>query len=189
VRAAADGVSELGMSSRPLNTEETQQLEQFLMARDALAIIVHPRNLVQALSRSQIRDIFAGRLTRWDALGGAVRHRRRAVRADHGAERRRPHRRPPGHLQPPRDARPRMTTARPISAGGDRVRERVAFGCIWAAALLTIAVLALIISVILWRGLPGVSRTFLTGVPGDMGRGGGILPTIVGTVAVGLLAR
>jgi phosphate transport system permease protein len=81
-----------------------------------------------------------------------------------------------------------MSAARPIATGGDRVRERVAFGCIWAAALLTIAVLALIIGVILWRGLPGVSWTFLTGVPEDMGRGGGILPTIVGTVAVGVLA-
>jgi phosphate transport system substrate-binding protein len=73
VRAAADGVSELGMSSRALSTEEGQQLEQFLMARDALAIIVHPQNPVQALSRSQIRDIFAGRVTTWDALGGASR--------------------------------------------------------------------------------------------------------------------
>lgn len=70
----------------------------------------------------------------------------------------------------------------------DRAAERVAFGCIWGAALITIAVLALIIGVILVRGLPGVSLEFLTGAPSDMGRAGGIFPTIVGTVAVGALA-
>jgi phosphate transport system permease protein len=70
----------------------------------------------------------------------------------------------------------------------DHLRQRAAFGCIWGAAALTIGVLALIIGVILGRGLPGLSWGFLTGAPEDMGRAGGIFPTIVGTVAVGALA-
>jgi phosphate transport system permease protein len=70
----------------------------------------------------------------------------------------------------------------------DRASERAAFGCIWGAALITIAALALIIGLILVRGLPGVSPAFLLGTPSDMGRAGGIFPTIVGTVAVGALA-
>jgi phosphate transport system permease protein len=66
--------------------------------------------------------------------------------------------------------------------------QRLAFGCIWAAALLTIGVLALIIGLIMLRGLPSLSWQFLTGTPEDLGRAGGILPTILGTIVLGLVA-
>ena len=66
--------------------------------------------------------------------------------------------------------------------------QRVAFGCIWAAAILTLSVLALIIGLIVWRGLPSISWQFLTGTPENLGRDGGILPTILGTVVLGLVA-
>lgn len=72
-----------------------------------------------------------------------------------------------------------MTTAR---------TQRIAFGCIWAAALLTLSVLALIVGLIMWRGLPSISWEFLTGSPENLGREGGILPTILGTVVLGLVA-
>ncbi|HET9223973.1 MAG TPA: phosphate ABC transporter permease PstA [Roseiflexaceae bacterium] len=66
--------------------------------------------------------------------------------------------------------------------------QRFAFGWIWAAALLTISLLALIIGVILLRGLPSISWEFLTGTPENLGRDGGILPTILGTIALGIVA-
>ena len=66
--------------------------------------------------------------------------------------------------------------------------QRLVFGCIWAAALLTLAVLALVVGLILWRGLPSISWEFLTGTPKNLGRDGGILPTILGTVVLGLVA-
>ena len=66
--------------------------------------------------------------------------------------------------------------------------QRFAFGCIWAAALLTLGVLALIVGLIVWRGLPSISWAFLTGSPENLGRDGGILPTIIGTVVLGLVA-
>ena len=43
--------------------------------------------------------------------------------------------------------------------------QRLAFGCIWAAALLTLVVLALIVGLIMCRGLPSISWGFLTGCP------------------------
>ena len=73
IRAALDGISELGMSSRELTDEEAVQLAQIVMARDALAIIVHPQNPVASLTHEQIRAVFAGGITRWDELGGAGR--------------------------------------------------------------------------------------------------------------------
>jgi phosphate transport system permease protein len=66
--------------------------------------------------------------------------------------------------------------------------QRFAFGWIWAAAILTMALLVLIIGIIMLRGLPSVSWQFLTGTPEDLGREGGILPTILGTVVLGLVA-
>lgn len=66
--------------------------------------------------------------------------------------------------------------------------QRFAFGSIWAAAILTMALLVLIIGIIMLRGLPSVSWQFLTGTPEDLGREGGILPTILGTVVLGLVA-
>ena len=73
IRAALDGVSELGMSSRPLTAEEADQLTQMVMARDALAIIVHPTNPVTGLTTEQVRALFAGSITSWAELGGPAR--------------------------------------------------------------------------------------------------------------------
>jgi phosphate transport system permease protein len=66
--------------------------------------------------------------------------------------------------------------------------QRFAFGGIWAAAIVTIGLLGLIIGVILLRGLPSISWQFLTGTPENLGRDGGILPTILGTIALGFVA-
>src|SRR5258706_14056028 len=66
--------------------------------------------------------------------------------------------------------------------------QRFAFGCIWAAAVLTLGVLALIIGLIMWRGLPSISWEFLTGSPENLGRDGGTLPTILGPIVLGLVA-
>ena len=66
--------------------------------------------------------------------------------------------------------------------------QRFAFGCIWGAALVTLGLLALIIGVIIVRGLPSIGWSFLTSSPENLGRDGGILPTILGTVVLGLVA-
>ncbi|NIA21767.1 MAG: phosphate ABC transporter substrate-binding protein PstS family protein [Anaerolineaceae bacterium] len=41
-----------------------------VVAMDGIAISVHPANPVKALTVAQVRDIFAGRITNWKALGG-----------------------------------------------------------------------------------------------------------------------
>ena len=66
------------------------------------------------------------------------------------------------------------------------ISQGVAFALIWAAALATLAVLVFIVAYILRLGLPHVTWHFLTGRPEAMGREGGILPTIVGTVVLAL---
>ncbi len=66
--------------------------------------------------------------------------------------------------------------------------QRIAFASIWIAAIFTLAVLALVVGLIVVRGLPSLSLGFLTGSPENLGRDGGIFPTIVGTIVLGLVA-
>jgi phosphate transport system permease protein len=66
--------------------------------------------------------------------------------------------------------------------------QRIAVGLMWALAGLTLAVLAFIIGYILWHGLRHITWTFLTEPPQSMGREGGVLPMIVGTLWVTGLA-
>jgi len=69
-----------------------------------------------------------------------------------------------------------------------RYTQAAAIGMLGAATLLTLAVLAFIIVFVLDKGLPMVTWTFLSSDPEDMGRAGGILPIIVGTLLLPLLA-
>ena len=73
IRAAIDGVAEIGMSSRTLKPEESEALDQIVIARDALALIVHPTNPVGNLSGEQIRAIFSGTIRSWGEVGGPPR--------------------------------------------------------------------------------------------------------------------
>lgn len=59
---------------------------------------------------------------------------------------------------------------------------------IWSAALLVILLLLFIMVYILFKGLPMLDWQFLSEIPRDMGRSGGILSTIVGTVLVTAVA-
>jgi len=59
---------------------------------------------------------------------------------------------------------------------------------IWIAALSTIAVMILILLQILGKGLPILHLRFFLESPREMGREGGIFPTIIGTVALTAVA-
>jgi phosphate transport system substrate-binding protein len=62
------------MSSRNLKPEELAQgLSTRLIARDAIAIIVHPANAVTDLTLEQVAGIFSGEITNWQELGGEDR--------------------------------------------------------------------------------------------------------------------
>ncbi|NJM42270.1 MAG: hypothetical protein HC853_16800 [Anaerolineae bacterium] len=44
IQAALQGVAEIGMSSRELKAEEAEKLDELIIARDALAVVIHPSN-------------------------------------------------------------------------------------------------------------------------------------------------
>ncbi len=66
--------------------------------------------------------------------------------------------------------------------------QKIAKFTIWAAALFVIAILFSIIAYILIKGIPMLSWRFLTDIPRDMGRSGGIASSIVGTLVVTAVA-
>ena len=70
ITAAISGTADIGMSSRSL-TEKEQGLWSCEIAKDGLAVIIHPDNPVQNLTLKQVCDIYAARITAWDALGGS----------------------------------------------------------------------------------------------------------------------
>lgn len=75
------GQADLAMSSRHIKEKEIQALSplgimtslesEHVIALDGIAVIVHPENSLSTLKKSQIRDIFAGKITNWKKLGGA----------------------------------------------------------------------------------------------------------------------
>lgn len=73
LEAVARGQADLVGSARPADpdTPVEANLQFTPVAWDALAILVHPRNKVKGLTVEQVRDIYAGRVTDWAALGGA----------------------------------------------------------------------------------------------------------------------
>ena len=69
-----------------------------------------------------------------------------------------------------------------------RASEKIAKAIIWFAALLVMSILLFIIIYILIKGLPMINWRFLTEIPSNMGRDGGVASTIVGTLMVTLVA-
>lgn len=72
IQACKSGACQIGMSSRELKTDE-KDLVEIVVARDGLAIIVHPSNPVRGAKVEEIKQIFAGDLKNWRYLGGPDR--------------------------------------------------------------------------------------------------------------------
>jgi phosphate transport system permease protein len=69
-----------------------------------------------------------------------------------------------------------------------RYKQRGAVAVLGGATLLTLLILIFIITFILRKGLPVLSLHFLIDNPQDMGKAGGIFPTLIGTILLPLLA-
>jgi len=69
IQACKSGACQIGMSSRELKGEE-KDLTAIVIARDGLAIIVHPSNPVRGLKVAEVKQVFSGDITDWKTLGG-----------------------------------------------------------------------------------------------------------------------
>lgn len=69
IQAVKTGAAHIGMSSRELKEDE-KDLYEIEVAKDGLAIIVHPSNPLDNLTIDQVRSIFSGEITSWKTLNG-----------------------------------------------------------------------------------------------------------------------
>ncbi len=70
IQAALTGAAQIGMADLVELPKEARMLTATVVARDGIAIVVHPRNGLSDLAAAQARDIFTGRITNWKDLGG-----------------------------------------------------------------------------------------------------------------------
>ena len=69
VNSTAEGICDIGMVSRELKEEETELgLTAQVIARDGIAVIVNNDNDVEDLTSEQVKSIFTGETTEWEAL-------------------------------------------------------------------------------------------------------------------------
>ncbi|MCL2755037.1 MAG: phosphate ABC transporter substrate-binding protein [Oscillospiraceae bacterium] len=69
IASIRNGNADIGMSSRALRGDELE-LSFVTIARDGLALIVHPSNPIAGLSIEDIRAIYKREITDWGELGG-----------------------------------------------------------------------------------------------------------------------
>lgn len=71
IQAVAEGRCDIGLASRDLKEEETEELQGTVVAIDGIGIIVNPDNPVDDLTIEQIGMIYTGEITNWKEVGGS----------------------------------------------------------------------------------------------------------------------
>ncbi len=77
IAALIDGTCDIAMASRPMKTKELKSARSkginpvaTVIARDGIAIIVHPSNPLSEITMAQLRDIYTGKISNWKDVGG-----------------------------------------------------------------------------------------------------------------------
>ena len=73
VKSAGEKTADIGMSSRDVKDSEKANypaLNSIVIAKDGIALIVHPSNSVNSLAVEEIKAIYKGKYTNWSELGG-----------------------------------------------------------------------------------------------------------------------
>ena len=80
IAAMINGTVDIANASREMKSEEIEQARsngiepvEFTVARDAIAVVVHPQNPVDQLTLQQLSDIYTSRVQNWREVGGEDR--------------------------------------------------------------------------------------------------------------------
>ena len=80
IAALINGTVDLANASRQIKSEEISEAQkngiepvEFTIARDAIAVIVNLENPVDQLTLHQISDIYSGKISNWQSVGGEDR--------------------------------------------------------------------------------------------------------------------
>ena len=72
VKQVGEGLVDIGNTGRPVTEKEVAQytLNSYPFAIDGVAVAVNAANPVSGLTMEQIKEIYAGKITNWKAVGG-----------------------------------------------------------------------------------------------------------------------
>ena len=80
IASLINGTVDLANASRQIKPEEVEEAQskgidpvEHVIARDAIAVIVNPENPVTQLTLQQISDIYSGKISNWQGVGGEDR--------------------------------------------------------------------------------------------------------------------
>ncbi|PKN62016.1 MAG: phosphate-binding protein [Deltaproteobacteria bacterium HGW-Deltaproteobacteria-15] len=80
IASLMNGTADIANASRDMKAEEIREAKangitpmEFVVARDAIAVVVNPSNPVSRLTIQQISDIYTGKIANWRELGGENR--------------------------------------------------------------------------------------------------------------------
>lgn len=80
IASLINGTVDIANASRKIKDEEVQEAEkngiepvEFVVARDAIAVIVNLNNSINELTLQQVSDIYSGKYSNWSQLGGEDR--------------------------------------------------------------------------------------------------------------------
>lgn len=72
IKQAGEGLVDIGNSGRKAKAAEIEKygLKMFKWAVDGVGIVVHPTNPIKALTKNQLKRIYAGEIDNWSTIGG-----------------------------------------------------------------------------------------------------------------------
>ena len=80
IAALINGTVDIANASRQISPDETKLAEakgihplEFVIARDAIAVLVNPENPIDQLTLQQVSDIYSGKVENWSQVGGEDR--------------------------------------------------------------------------------------------------------------------
>lgn len=75
IKQVGEGLIDIGNAGRKATDEEiaTHNLSMVQWAIDGVGVVVNPKNTVTALTSRQLQDIYSGKITNWQELGGEDR--------------------------------------------------------------------------------------------------------------------
>ena len=70
IQRVKQGSVSIGTVSRNLTAEEAEGLTQYKIGENGIAIIVNPENSINDITEKQLSDIYDGKITNWNQVGG-----------------------------------------------------------------------------------------------------------------------
>jgi len=65
------GKVDIGMSSKNLTATDSNGLSSYDIGKDPVAVIINPTNPVNTITMDELKDIYTGKTTNWEELGGS----------------------------------------------------------------------------------------------------------------------